>query len=148
MKYALLVHQSQEYFDRRDNAAAMAAAGRAYGEALQAAGVLVGGAGLQPPQTATTVSVRDGKRQVHDGPYAETKEIRRPLRTACEKARGNLQNRELVIDLKNLTAISQQGEDLLFELINERVKFRCGVFTKHVLRQLARRKQETVRRRK
>ena len=71
MKYALLVHQSQEYFDLPDNAAA----GRAYGEALQAAGVLVGGAGLQPPQTATTVSVRDGKRQVHDGPYAETKEF-------------------------------------------------------------------------
>jgi hypothetical protein len=68
------------------------------------------------------------------------------LRTACEKSRGNLQNRELVIDLKNLTAISQQGEDVLLELISERVKFRCGVFTKHVLRQLARRKQETVRR--
>jgi hypothetical protein len=74
MKYALLVHQSQEHFDRRDNTAAMAA-GRAYGEALQAAGIFVGGAGLEPPQTATTVSVRDGKRQVHDGPYAETKEF-------------------------------------------------------------------------
>lgn len=46
MKFALLVHQSQEYFDRRDDAAAMAA-GRAYGEALQAAGVFVGGAGLE-----------------------------------------------------------------------------------------------------
>jgi hypothetical protein len=74
MKYALLVHQSQKYFDRRDNTAAMAA-DRAYGEALQAAGIFVGGAGLEPPQTATTVSVRDGKRQVHDGPYAETKEF-------------------------------------------------------------------------
>jgi hypothetical protein len=63
------------------------------------------------------------------------------LRTACEKARGNLQNRELVIDLKNLTAISQQGKDVLLELISESVKFRCGVFTKHVLRQLARRKK-------
>jgi hypothetical protein len=73
MKYALLVHQSQEYFDRRDNTAM--AAGRAYGEALQAADIFVGGAGLEPPQTATTVSVRDGKRQVHDGPYAETKEF-------------------------------------------------------------------------
>jgi hypothetical protein len=72
MKYALLVYQSQEAFNRRDHAAM--AAGRAYGEALQAAGVLVGGAGLESPQTATTVSVRDGKRQVHDGPYAETKE--------------------------------------------------------------------------
>jgi hypothetical protein len=35
----------------------------------------VGGAGLESPQTATTVSVRDGKRHVHDGPYAETKEF-------------------------------------------------------------------------
>ena len=74
MKYALLVYQSQENFDRRDNAAAIAA-GKAYGEALQAAGVLIGGAGLESPQAATTVSVRDGMRQVHDGPYAETKEF-------------------------------------------------------------------------
>jgi hypothetical protein len=74
MKYALLVHQSQEHFDRRDDNAAIAA-GRAYGQALQAAGVFIGGAGLDSPRTATTVSVRDGKRHVHDGPYAETKEF-------------------------------------------------------------------------
>jgi len=72
MKYALLVHGSQEYFDRGKDAAYIAA-GMAYGEALRAAGVFVGGAGLRSPQTATTVSVRDGKRHVHDGPYAETK---------------------------------------------------------------------------
>lgn len=53
----------------------MVAAGRAYGEALQAAGVFVGGAGLESPKSATTVSVRDGKRQIQDGPYAETKEF-------------------------------------------------------------------------
>ena len=74
MKYALLVHASQQQFDRPKDPAAMAA-GRAYGEALQAAGVFIGGAGLESPQTATTVSVRDGKRQVHDGPYPETKEF-------------------------------------------------------------------------
>jgi hypothetical protein len=74
MKYALLVHQSQEYFDRRNDAAAVAA-GRAYGEALHAAGVFMGGAGLESPKAATTVSIRDGKRQIHDGPYAETKEF-------------------------------------------------------------------------
>jgi len=73
MKYALLVYQSQEAFDRRDSAAM--AAGRAYGEALQAAGVFVGGAGLESPRSATTVSVREGKRSVQDGPYAETKEF-------------------------------------------------------------------------
>jgi hypothetical protein len=74
MKYALLVHQSQEHFDHRDDKAALAA-GKAYGEALQAAGIFVAGAGLDSPRTATTVTVRDGKRQVHDGPYAETKEF-------------------------------------------------------------------------
>src|ERR1700743_2042013 len=74
MKYALLVHESQEYFDRRKDAETIAA-GRAYGEALQAAGIFVGGAGLESPKAATTVSLRDGKRQVHDGPYAETKEF-------------------------------------------------------------------------
>ncbi len=73
MKYALLVHTPSEYFSRRD--AADIAAGRAYGEALMAAGVFVGGAGLDSPLSATTVSIRDGKRQVHDGPYAETKEF-------------------------------------------------------------------------
>jgi hypothetical protein len=74
MKYALLVHQSKERFDSRNDASAVAA-GKAYGETLQAAGIFVGGAGLDSPQNATTVSVRDGKRHVHDGPYAETKEF-------------------------------------------------------------------------
>ena len=74
MQYALLVHHSQELFDRRNDASVIAA-GRAYGEALQAAGIFVGGGGLQSPKTATTVSVRDGERHVHDGPYAESKEF-------------------------------------------------------------------------
>ena len=74
MKYALLVHQSEEQFDRRDDKTALAA-GRAYGEALQAAGVFVAGAGLDSPKNATAVTVRDGKRHLHDGPYAETKEF-------------------------------------------------------------------------
>lgn len=74
MKYALLVYESQGSPDPRDQAARIAA-GRAYGDALQAAGIFIGGAGLESPQSATTVSVRDGKRQVQDGPYAESKEF-------------------------------------------------------------------------
>jgi hypothetical protein len=62
------------------------------------------------------------------------------LRTAFEKARANLQNREVVIELKNLAAISEEGENVLLELLNERVTFRgSGVFAKEVLRQLTRR---------
>jgi hypothetical protein len=36
--------------------------------------VMVGGQPLQGVETATTVRVRDGKAQVTDGPFAETKE--------------------------------------------------------------------------
>jgi hypothetical protein len=49
----------------------------AYGtftEAARKSGAMVGGEPLQAPETATTVRVRDGKRLVTDGPYAETKE--------------------------------------------------------------------------
>lgn len=74
MKYILLSHVSKESFDGPKNPADVAA-GRAYGEALRAAGIFVAGAGLESPGNATTVSVRDGKRQVQDGPYAETKEF-------------------------------------------------------------------------
>jgi hypothetical protein len=35
---------------------------------------MIGGAALQPPQAATMVRQRDGKRHVQDGPYAEAKE--------------------------------------------------------------------------
>ncbi len=73
MKYALFVYEPQEAFDKPKDPAAMAA-GRAFGEALMAAGVFVGGAGLESPRSATTVTVLDGKRHVQDGPYAETKE--------------------------------------------------------------------------
>jgi hypothetical protein len=46
----------------------------AYIGALSAAGVVVSGNGLQPPHTATTVRIRDGKREVQDGPFADAKE--------------------------------------------------------------------------
>jgi hypothetical protein len=47
----------------------------AYGAFGQEAGdVILGGEGLQPTSTATTVRVRDGERMLTDGPFAETKE--------------------------------------------------------------------------
>ena len=50
------------------------AAYAAYGEALKKAGALEGSNRLRPTSGATTVRVADGKSQVLDGPYAETKE--------------------------------------------------------------------------
>lgn len=62
------------------------------------------------------------------------------LKGVCEKANANLLGRKLVIYMKHLSAISQEGENVLFELIQKGVKFRCcGVFTRHVLKQIARR---------
>lgn len=47
---------------------------RAYMQAMVEAGVLKHSNGLQPTITATTVRIRDGKTQVLDGPYADSKE--------------------------------------------------------------------------
>ena len=68
------------------------------------------------------------------------------LRSACEKARADLNGRELVIEMKHITAINQEGEDVILKLINEGVKF-CsrGVFTKHMLKQLTRRARRDLR---
>jgi hypothetical protein len=46
----------------------------AYTRALHEAGVLVAGAPLEGVDAATTVRVREGRRLVSDGPFAETTE--------------------------------------------------------------------------
>lgn len=50
------------------------AAYTAYTQALRNEGIYVGSNRLQPIAAATTVHVVDGKSQVLDGPYADTKE--------------------------------------------------------------------------
>jgi hypothetical protein len=50
------------------------AAYMAYTEALKQASVFKGTNRLQPSSVATTVRIVDGKSQVLDGPYAESKE--------------------------------------------------------------------------
>ena len=59
------------------------------------------------------------------------------LTTACENAKADLHGRELVVDLRSLTAIDSEGESVLLQLMSEKVKFRRGVFMKEVLRRLA-----------
>ena len=60
------------------------------------------------------------------------------LTSAYENARTDLEDRELVVDLRSLTAISPEGEAVLLQLMHEKVKFLCGVYTREVLKQLAR----------
>ena len=46
-----------------------------YNEELLKAGVLLDGAGLQPSSKGAKVTFQNGKPQVTDGPFAETKEL-------------------------------------------------------------------------
>lgn len=78
MRYAILVYESPDLMAERDDPAkapAYWAAYSAYSKVLADAGVAVGGAGLLPPAAATTLRLKDGKRQVQDGPFADTKEL-------------------------------------------------------------------------
>jgi hypothetical protein len=66
------------------------------------------------------------------------------LRTTWRTASQELGGRKLVIDLGNLTVISLEGEDVILDLMNQGAKFsRGGVLTRHVLKQLARKKQQS-----
>jgi len=48
--------------------------------------------------------------------------------------------------MRNLVSISQEGENVVLELMNDGVKFRAyGVFTQHILTQLAQGKRRKLR---
>jgi hypothetical protein len=67
------------------------------------------------------------------------------LRSACQEARSDLGGRELVVEMKHITTISQEGENVILELINGGIRLRCdGVFTKHVVKQLTRRAKRVL----
>jgi hypothetical protein len=62
------------------------------------------------------------------------------VESAWRNAGEQLQGRKLVIDLRNITQISAEGESTLYELMKDGAKFSCAdVLTKHTLRRLARR---------
>ena len=77
MQYMLLLNETEAEFAKRNDPAEAGAywgGWNSFISAMAAAGVIVRGDGLQGPHTATTVKVRDGRRQVEDGPFADTKE--------------------------------------------------------------------------
>ncbi len=73
MKYMLLIYQDEQALNETERELC-------YGESLQLAqelesrGQYLAAAPLHPTSTATSVRVRDGKRLVTDGPFAETRE--------------------------------------------------------------------------
>ncbi len=76
MQYLLTLYAEESGWEHmsKDEQQKGEAAYMAYTEALKQAGAHKGSNRLQPIATATTVRTVDGKTQVLDGPYADTKE--------------------------------------------------------------------------
>ncbi len=76
MKYAFTIYvdEARRATASEEELQAMSQAYGAVTQEMQDKGVLVAGEGLYPTPTATTVRVREGDRDVTDGPFAETKE--------------------------------------------------------------------------
>ena len=76
MQYLLTLYLDESGWDRMtpEQQKQGTAAYMAYSEALRSAGALVGSNRLKPSSTATTLRTTDGKTQVLDGPFIESKE--------------------------------------------------------------------------
>jgi hypothetical protein len=76
VEYLLLLYSDETGWSKLSQAEQEQAVGayQAFTEALTKAGVLRGKNRLQPISSATTVRVVDGKSQVLDGPYVDSKE--------------------------------------------------------------------------
>lgn len=76
MKYILLIagNETARQSAPKEAMEQMHGAYVAYTQAMIKAGVHVAGEPLQATSTATTIRLRNGKTEVLDGPYAETKE--------------------------------------------------------------------------
>lgn len=76
MQYLLMIYGEEAGMQNRsqEDIGRVVGAFMAYTEAVKSAGVLVGSNRLRPTNTATTVRLADGKTQVLNGPYAETRE--------------------------------------------------------------------------
>ena len=77
MKYVLLIYDDPKVWQNFNEGEVADIMGeyRRFTNEIIASGTMAGGTQLQPPTTATTVRVRDGKRLLHDGPFAETREF-------------------------------------------------------------------------
>ena len=77
MQYMLILNETAEDFAKQvggEGTEEYWGGWHAYIGAMMGAGIVVNGDGLEPPHTATTVRIRDGKRLVQDGPFADSKE--------------------------------------------------------------------------
>ncbi|WP_214475356.1 YciI family protein [Mesorhizobium sp. dw_380] len=76
MRYMLLINNDEAAVANtpREQTEQILAAYGAYTEALKKSGAWLAGDRLRPTQATTSVRIADGKTNVIDGPYADTKE--------------------------------------------------------------------------
>jgi len=76
MKYMLLIHDNEQSWGALsdDEQKQIMADYRRFTEEIRTSGHYLTGSQLQPTAMATSVRVRNGKRMVTDGPFAETRE--------------------------------------------------------------------------
>jgi hypothetical protein len=76
MQYLLLIYSNEKQWGTMPKAESDKMMGeyRTFTQSIAQSGHYKGGNPLQPTNTATTVRVRDGKRETTDGPFAETRE--------------------------------------------------------------------------
>lgn len=76
MRYMLMINNDEAAMATMpvEKAQQMSAAYNAYTEALKESGAWLAGERLRPTQATTSVRIADGKTNVIDGPYADTKE--------------------------------------------------------------------------
>ncbi len=77
MNYTILAYETADAYAARtdpNKQQTYRAGWMAYSQVLRDAGIMVTGAGLQAPDTSTTVRLKNSQPLVQDGPYADTKE--------------------------------------------------------------------------
>jgi hypothetical protein len=76
MKYMLLIYNEEKAWPKFTEAERQGFMGEfmKFTQQIQSAGQWLSSSQLQPTSAATSVRVRDGKRLVTDGPFAETRE--------------------------------------------------------------------------
>ena len=77
MKYMALIYSDGSVWEKSTPAAQEQQLHEmlAFSQAAFAAGTVTSMGQLHPAEAATTVRIRDGKRSLTDGPFAETKEV-------------------------------------------------------------------------
>src|SRR4051812_16073850 len=73
MKYMLLIYLDEQALDETERQECYVKSAE-LAQQIYSKGQYLGAAPLHPTSTATSVRIRDGKRLVTDGPFAETRE--------------------------------------------------------------------------